>query len=147
MTQLISTRSYFIKAMRDWIEDNQLTSYLLIDATLPGVSIPVEYVQDGRILLNASSIAVKDLVITHDFLSFSARFSGIVKDVYAPIQAIAAIYAKENGKGIFFDHMGDIVPPPPLGPVPPPSPPSPVKSLKKPELKAKKPRPNLRVVK
>ena len=146
MTQLISTRSYFIKAMRDWIEDNQLTAYLLIDATLPGVSIPVEYVQDGRILLNVSSIAVKDLVITHDFLSFSARFSGIVKEVYAPIQAVVAIYAKENGKGIFFDHMGDIVPPPPLEPVPP-VPPAPTKPPKKLESKVKKPRPNLRVVK
>ncbi len=147
MTELFSTRSYFVRAMREWVEDNHLTSYLLVDATLPNVSVPNEYVQDGRILLNVSSVAVKDLSVNHEFLSFSARFSGIVKQVNLPIQAVLAIYAKENGKGLFFDQVGDIVPPPPITPGPsiPPLGSSNKKQVV--AIKNKKARANLRVIK
>ncbi len=43
-----SKRPYFIRAMHDWITDNKYTPYILIDASVSGVIVPNEYIQDGK---------------------------------------------------------------------------------------------------
>jgi stringent starvation protein B len=112
MHELTSTRPYLVRAIYQWIEDNSLTPYILVDTTAPLVDVPLEYVRNGRIVLNISSVAVRNLALDDDVVTFSARFGGVARDIYVPIVAVLAIYSKENGKGMFFDQDGDIEPPP-----------------------------------
>ena len=112
MDQLTPTRGYMARAVYDWIEDNKLTPYIVVDASYEGVIVPQDYVRDGRIILNVSSTAVRGLRIETETLSFSARFGGVAVDLWLPIGALQAVYARENGKGLFFDRDGDIQPPP-----------------------------------
>lgn len=112
MEQLTSSRGYISRAIYEWIEDNKLTPYIVVDATYDGVIVPTDYVRDGRIVLNISSTAVRSLKIITESLSFSARFGGVAMDLWLPIGALHAIYARENGKGVFFERDGDISPPP-----------------------------------
>ena len=99
---MTSTRPYLLRALYDWISDNACTPYIIVDAGLTGVSIPSNYVVDGKIVLNISSAAVKGFVIGNEQISFSARFSGAARDVSIPVNAVRAIYAKENGEGLVF---------------------------------------------
>lgn len=112
MDQLTPTRGYVARAIYDWIEDNRLTPYIVVDASYDGVVVPQDYVRDERIILNVSSTAVRNLKIETETLSFSARFGGVAVDLWLPIGALQAIYARENGKGLFFDRDGDVQPPP-----------------------------------
>lgn len=97
-----SSRPYLIRAMYEWIVDNGLTPYLLVDATQEGVEVPNDYVEDGRIVLNIGPGASRDLELGAEFVTFSARFSGQAMWVTAPIPAVSAVYAKENGQGMMF---------------------------------------------
>ena len=112
---MTSTRPYLLRAFYDWILDNRMTPYIVVDATLPGVDVPGQYVEDGRIILNINPSAVRDLSLANDHLSFNARFSGIPTTVYAPIRAVTAVYAKENGRGMVFKDDEDLDEPPPEG--------------------------------
>ena len=82
--------------------DNDLTPHLLVDASLDHVEVPVQYIENDKITLNITPSAVRDLEIGNDYLSFSARFSGKPENILAPIRAVLAIYAKENGEGMVF---------------------------------------------
>ncbi|HEX5276349.1 MAG TPA: ClpXP protease specificity-enhancing factor [Fluviicoccus sp.] len=97
------SRPYLVRAIYEWLVDNQSTPYLLLDAMANGVRVPVQYVKDGKIVLNIAPHAVKDLFIRNDGISFSARFNGAPMIVEAPMPAVLAIYARENGQGMFFD--------------------------------------------
>ena len=97
-----SNRPYLIRALNEWIVDNEMTPHLLIDAEYPGTSVPLEFIQDGKIVLNISPTAVSNLFIDNEKVSFSARFAGISSNIYLPIGAVTAIYAKENGHGMIF---------------------------------------------
>lgn len=100
---MTSTRPYLLKAFYQWIVDNSLTPYIVVMADLPGVDVPAQYVeQDGRIVLNISPTAVRDLSVDNNHIGFSARFGGVPYTVYAPMRAVSAIYAKENGRGMVF---------------------------------------------
>lgn len=96
------TRPYLIRAFYDWIVDNGLTPYLLVDATHAGVQVPAAYVKDGRIVLNLAPAAVGELVLGLEAVTFSARFSGVPHRLYLPVGAVMAVYARENGEGMFF---------------------------------------------
>jgi stringent starvation protein B len=102
-----------LRAFYDWILDNRMTPYIVVDATLPGVDVPDQYVEDGRIILNINPSAVRDLSLGNDHLSFNARFSGVPCSVYAPIRAVTAVYAKENGRGMVFKDDEEEGDPPP----------------------------------
>lgn len=102
-TPMTPSRPYMVRAIYEWINDNHLTAYVLIDATRGGVTVPQAHVKDGRIVLNMAPGAVRDLFIRNDGISFSARFGGVPMQVVAPMQAVLAIYARENGQGMFFD--------------------------------------------
>lgn len=99
---MTSNKPYLIRALYEWITDNGLTPYVLINTDAFGCRVPQEHVSDGRIVLNIAHDVVSDLVLGNAAIEFSARFSGVEKFIYAPIHAIAAIYAKENGQGMAF---------------------------------------------
>ena len=98
------SRPYLVRAIYEWLVDNDATPYLLIDATNPLVRVPPQHIKDGKIVLNAAPHAVKDFFIQNEGISFSARFGGLPTNVSAPMVAILAIYARENGQGMFFDN-------------------------------------------
>ncbi len=100
--QLIPTRPYLIRAIRDWAMDNGLTPQLLVDAGVDGIVIPRNHVQDGKIVLNVHTQAVKALELGNEFITFSARFGGTSHAINLPIQSVLAVFARENGQGIFF---------------------------------------------
>ncbi len=102
MTQMTSSRPYLIRAMYQWITDNGFTPYLLVDATDEECMVPDEHVQDGKIILNIAPMAVNGLVLADEAITFSARFSGKSESLYVPIEAVLAVYAKENGQGMMF---------------------------------------------
>jgi stringent starvation protein B len=99
---MTSNRPYLLRAMYDWISDNGLTPYILVDAAAPGVEVPQSAVKDGRVVLNVAARAVAQLDLGMDKVRFMARFSGVSRSVEAPMQAILAIYAHENGQGMMF---------------------------------------------
>jgi len=97
-----SNRPYLLRALYDWICDNHLTPYLLVDATGDDLSIPFDFVEDNKIVLNISPSAVVDLDLSNDYINFKARFSGQSMNIYFPVSAVLAIYANENGRGMIF---------------------------------------------
>jgi len=97
------TRPYLVRAIYDWIQDNQLTPYLVVNADEANVSVPRQHVKDGQIVLNIAAHAVHQLHIDHDAIQFNARFGGVSQLVYAPMRAVMGLYARENGQGLFFD--------------------------------------------
>lgn len=102
-TTFTPTRPYLARAIYEWICDNQLTPYLLVDATQPYIEVPQQFVKDGQIVLNLAPHAVHQLQMSNESISFSARFGGVSKDIYIPISAVLGIYARENGQGLFFE--------------------------------------------
>ena len=99
---MTSNKPYLIRALYDWIVDNHLTPHVLVDASCDDLSVPADYVEDDRIVLNISPSAVRDLDLSNDYINFKARFSGQSMNVYFPSNAVLAIYAKENGRGMIF---------------------------------------------
>jgi stringent starvation protein B len=100
--QMTSSRPYLVRAMYQWIADNGMTPHLLVDVAIDGVQVPDEHVQNGKIILNIAPMAVTGLVLGDDDVTFSARFSGKSRELYVPIDAVLAVYAKENGQGMMF---------------------------------------------
>jgi stringent starvation protein B len=95
-------RPYLVRALYEWILDNGLTPYLLVDAAHPDAVVPSEFIQEGKIVLNISPSAVRALVLGNERISFDARFGGVSMDVVVPAQAVLGIYARENGRGMLF---------------------------------------------
>lgn len=112
---MTSLKPYLIRSIYEWIIDNDLTPYLLVDAENSLAVLPRQFVEDGKIILNIRPEAIQGLVIGNDDIQFNARFGGKPMHLVAPIGAVMAIYAKENGKGMIFDQEEDGVdetPPP-----------------------------------
>lgn len=101
--QMTPRRPFLLRAFYDWLLDNELTPHLVVDATLPGVKVPMEFVQDGQIILNIAPRAVGNLELADDSVRFNARFSGKPHNVFVPMYALQAIYARENGAGTLFE--------------------------------------------
>lgn len=102
MTTMTSNRPYLIRALYDWIVDNDLTPHLLVNAAYRDVTVPTRFVEDGRIVLNVSPDAVRGLDLGNEYIVFSARFGGVAEDVAVPPGAVLGIYARENGRGMLF---------------------------------------------
>jgi len=103
-----SSRPYLARALYEWLVDNELTPYLVVDATLPDVQVPRQFVQNGQIVLNVAPTAVRDLLIDNDAIGFNARFGGHPMQVMIPTPALIAIYARENGAGMVFGHEPEL---------------------------------------
>ncbi|MBS0849585.1 ClpXP protease specificity-enhancing factor [Citrobacter sp. JGM124] len=103
MSQLSPRRPYLLRAFYEWLLDNELTPHVVVDITLPDVQVPMEFARDGQIVLNIAPRAVGNLELTNDAVQFSARFGGVPRQVYVPMAAVMAIYARENGAGTMFE--------------------------------------------
>ena len=99
---MTSNRPYLLRAFFDWIVDNECTPHLVVNADFPAVQVPTQFVQDGQIVLNISPSAVTGFSLDMEQLSFNARFGGQPMQVYVPLGAVLAIYARENGEGTVF---------------------------------------------
>ncbi len=99
---MISNKPYLIRALNEWILDNHMTPFLLVDANVKGVEVPGQYIKDGKIILNVAPNAVQGIAFENEWIYFSARFSGQSFTINIPISAVLAIYAKENSQGMMF---------------------------------------------
>jgi stringent starvation protein B len=113
-----SNRPYLLRAIYDWITDNQLTPYVLVDATVEGVRVPPQVIKNGQVVLNLAMRAVANLELGNDSINFQARFSGVSQAIRIPMQAVLALYAQENGQGMMFPAEDGDTPPPAPGPGP-----------------------------
>jgi len=95
---------YLIRAYCDWIEDSALTPHVLVNCKKTGVIVPEGYEKNGKVVLNISSSATKNRLITSDSISFKARFNGRPQKIIVPCEAVLSIYAQESGEGMFFDN-------------------------------------------
>lgn len=121
---MTSSVPYLLRAINEWILDNECTPYLILDVHVDGTSVPMEYVKDGQIVLNISPAAVRDLEITDECVAFNGRFGGVPHEIYAPIAAVLGIIAKENGEGMWFPRESTDPEPPSTGPSPTKGPPN-----------------------
>src|SRR5690606_7900804 len=101
-TPLRSRRPYLLRAMHEWISDNAQTPHIVVDASMPGVEVPRQYVQAGKIILNVSDHATSGLALGNDVVRFRARFGAATYDVSVPVAAVLGIYARETGQGMIF---------------------------------------------
>jgi len=111
---MTSNRPYLLRAIYDWITDNSLTPYVLVDASREGVRVPPQVIKNGQVVLNLAMRAVANLDLGNEWISFQARFSGVSQSILIPVQAVLALYAQENGQGMMFpaeDGGGDMPPP------------------------------------
>jgi stringent starvation protein B len=104
-----SSRPYLVRALYEWIVENDCTPHLLVDAEFSGVQVPVGFANDGQIVLNVSPTAVRHLHMDNEAVSFEGRFSGVPQSLYIPAAAVLAIYARENGQGMVFDTESSIL--------------------------------------
>lgn len=130
MDEMNSSRPYLVRAIYEWIVDNHLTPHLLVNTEIDGVVVPEQFIEDGKITLNINPSAVKSLQLGNEQVQFSARFSGQPMNLYVPVHAVLAVYARENGRGMVFNESADTA-----------------DSPKPPENKPDKPKPGLTLVK
>ena len=111
---MTSLKPYLIRSIYEWIIDNAMTPHLLIDAEHRDAVLPVDFIENGKIVLNIRPEAIQNLSLGNEEIQFNARFSGNPMQISVPTIAVNAIYAKENGKGMVFDDKDDSddVPPP-----------------------------------
>lgn len=107
---MTSSRPYLLRAMYEWIVDNGMTPYILVDTKNDQVIIPRQFEEDGKIVLNLGPTAVQSLDLGIEAVSFDARFDGSSMDVFVPMEYILAIYTRENGQGMMF--ADEELPPP-----------------------------------
>jgi len=99
---MTSSKPYLVRALYQWILDNDNTPYILVDTTGDQLSIPDGIANDGKVVLNLAPAAVQKLEMNNDQISFSARFNGVAEEICVPLAALLAIYARENGEGMMF---------------------------------------------
>lgn len=148
--ELTSNKPYLLRAIYEWVLDNDATPHVLISAIDSRVDVPQQFVEDDKIILNISPSAANNMLIDSDGISFSARFGGKPFTIYSPIESVLALYASETGEGMSFEEeiLDDMPPDGPDDQPPSPKsvPDSNVSSLKQAPKKTKK-RPTLKVVK
>ena len=98
----ISTKPYLIRAIYEWCADAGFTPYLSVKVDA-NTRVPMEYVKGGEIVLSIGQQATRDLTIGNEVVQFSARFNGVSREVSVPIYAVQGVFARENGRGVFFD--------------------------------------------
>ena len=107
-TGMSPNRPYIIRALYEWITDNQLTAHVLINAHVEGVEVPERSIQKGKVVLNIDPGAVDNLELGNDWLNFNTRFAGVKEAIRIPVEAVIAVYARENGQGMMFAQDEDL---------------------------------------
>lgn len=116
-----SNRPYLLRALYEWIGDNDMTPHLLVDASCEGVQVPKAAIKDARVVLNIAARAVVGLDMGNRELRFKARFGGVSQSVIVPMAAILAIYAQETGQGMMLPEDGGALAEEPPGDAPEPT--------------------------
>jgi len=98
----LSTKPYLIRAIYEWCADCGFTPYLNVKVDA-NTRVPMEYVKNGEIVLSVAQQATRNLTIGNDIVQFSARFNGVSREIAVPIYAVQSIFARENGRGVYFD--------------------------------------------
>ena len=104
---MTSSKPYLVRALYEWILDNDNTPYILVDTSSDRVLIPEGIANDGKVVLNLSPAAIHNLEMTNTEVSFSARFNGVAEQIFVPVTSLLAIYARENGEGMMFPAEDD----------------------------------------
>jgi len=123
---MTSSRPYIIRALYEWILDNDCTPHILVNTEHEGVQVPPGFARNGQITLNLSPSAVRHLHMDNEALSFEGRFAGVAYRLYLPVSSVLAIYAREDGQGMAFNQEpalpagGGDDPKPPTTPKPTP---------------------------
>ena len=97
----LSTKPYLIRAIYEWCADSSFTPYLNVKVD-QNTRVPLEYVKNGEIVLSMSQQATRNLTIGNELIQFSARFNGVSREITIPIYAVQSVFARENGRGVFF---------------------------------------------
>ncbi len=97
-----STKPYLLRAIYEWCTDNGYTPYMAAVVT-SRAQVPLEFVKNGEIVLNVSFEATSHLKMDNDAVHFHARFGGVSRELYVPMENVLAIYARENGQGMAFE--------------------------------------------
>lgn len=100
---MIDIRPYMIRAWRDWILDNKLTPYIVVNCDFEGVQIPKNLKKQKNLTLNVSDGATKNFELNQESLSFKARFNEVLEVIHLPVLSIIGIYALENNHGMWFN--------------------------------------------
>ena len=95
-------RSYLVRALYDWVLDNEDLPYALVDATVADVKVPLEHVEDGKIVLNLGPNAVRNLTLALEYVMCNGRFGGREFELFLPMASILAIYGRDSGQGMVF---------------------------------------------
>ncbi|VAW85138.1 Stringent starvation protein B [hydrothermal vent metagenome] len=111
--EMTPSKPYLIRAIHEWIVDNDLTPHILVNAMVPDIVVPEKYIENGRIILNINGSAVRSLELGNEWIQFDARFDGQSMTVSVPVGAVLAIYARENGQGMVLEEEEDDLPTPP----------------------------------
>lgn len=130
------SKPYIMRALYEWIVDNECTPYMIVAVDAPGVMVPEGYAENGQMVLNLSPSAVRSFSMSNTAVSFEARFGGVPHQLFVPVYAVLAVYAQENGQGMYFEPESPPEEATAEDEVPQPEPPPP-----------SRPRPGLRVVK
>ena len=56
---MTSNRPYLIRALYEWLVDNNLTPHLLVETEADAVIVPTQFIEDGKIVLNIGPTAEK----------------------------------------------------------------------------------------
>ena len=97
-----STKPYLIRALHEWCTDNGYTPHIVVTVDENTV-VPPAHVRDGQITLNIGTLATNRLVLGNEYIEFQTRFGGVTENIYVPVAAVSAIYARETGAGMGFE--------------------------------------------
>ena len=100
---MTSSTPYLIRALYEWIVDNAMTPYLLVDVSNIDVHFPQDLINDNKIILNISPSAVMNFLVDNMSVQFNAKFSGVEKFISFPVSSVLAIYSREKGRGMTFE--------------------------------------------
>lgn len=97
-----STKPYLLRALHDWCTDNGYTPHIVVQVDENTV-VPLAHVQEGQITLNIGLLATNQLILGNEYIEFQARFNGVTEDIFVPVAAVSAIFARETGAGMGFE--------------------------------------------
>lgn len=97
---MISYCLYLLWVLVEWINDNQLILYILVDVGVFGVQVLFLVVKDGWVVFNIVECVVVWLMIDNEMVSFLVCFFGISYLVQVLISVVLVVYVCEIGQGM-----------------------------------------------